>query len=260
MKHLFSIGCVLAVVLSANGLLAAGNLKSSLSPEEVTEAFQSGVKSFEASEYPQAIGEFEKILGAGVANGALYYNLGNAYFKNGEVGKSLWAYEWARYLMPRDPDVQFNWDFVQKRTADKIEPSTAWTLQQALLQWVGILTTQEWLMVFLCCAGLMWICLTVFLFRRKMLWRNSAVVLGISVFVAVFASYQRASALKHRGILVAPEITVRAAPSENATELFKLHEGTKVVIKSEDNDFSRIALADGKTGWINKNGLRRLIP
>ncbi len=260
MKNVFFIGCFLAAFLSAQVLSIAGDLNSHLSPEEVTGAFQSGVKSFEASEYPQAIQEFEKILASGLANGALYYNLGNAYFKNGELGKSLWAYEWARYLMPRNPDVQFNWDFVQNRMADKIEPSTAWTLQHALLQWVEIFTTQEWLMVFLVCAGLMWISLTVFLFRRKILWSNLAVIFGVVVIVAVFASYQRASTLKHRGILVIPEITVRSAPSETSTELFKLHEGTRVVIKSEDNEFSRIALIDGKSGWINKNGLRRLAP
>lgn len=249
---------ILLSLKTLQGVCADQDLKQSLTPSstDISGAFQSGVKYFEANDYPQAISEFEKILETGAVSGPLFYNLGNAYFKNGELGKSLWAFEWARYFMPRDPDVRFNWEFAQKRTTDKIEPNTAWVLKHALSLWVNILNTQEWLMVFLGSAALMWVSFTLLLFRRKLLWRNTAAAFALVAVTAVFASYDRSFAMKHQAFLVEPEITVRAGPSDNSTELFKLHEGTKVTVKGEDSAYARISLIDGKTGWVDKHGLR----
>ena len=90
-------------------------------PEEATQTFEQGNQLYLQAKYPEAISQYEKIVQSGFESGELYFNLGNAYYKNGNIQKAILNYERAKEMLPRDEDVQFNLQLANLQVIDKID-------------------------------------------------------------------------------------------------------------------------------------------
>ncbi|MDZ7292439.1 MAG: SH3 domain-containing protein [candidate division KSB1 bacterium] len=239
---LFAV-CFLLFVVSANA-------------DEAASLFHQANQQYEAGNYKQAAETYEKILAAGKANWQLYYNLGNAYYKQRQIGKAILNYERARRLNRNNEDILFNLDLANLSVADRIPAmprslAVVW-LDKAIhlftLAHAAILALIFWVLFFI--GAIIWLLARrefARKFGRGLFWSCGAVWLIFALLFAILA-YERATV--HEAIVLAPRVVVRSSPAEDATEMFILHEGVKVRLQESSGDWRRIKLADGKVGWL----------
>lgn len=207
-------------------------------------------------EYDKAIVIYESLLQEG-ESGEIYYNLGNAYFKQDELGKAILNYERALLLQPGNADVNANLDIARAKTVDKINPNpevffVAWT--RSLINMLPVDTWGRWGIAFFFCAIAF---LAVYLFTKGVKWRKigffTALILLIFCIITNLFAFEQKGKIDHRSdaIVLSPSVTVRSTPSEEGTSLFVIHEGRKVSIKDNSmKEWKEIKLEDGKVGWI----------
>ena len=215
-------------------------------------------------EYQQAIKDYEALLKQG-ASADLYYNLGNAYYRTENITRAVLNYERALLLSPGDRDIRFNLQIAQAKTIDKIVPESEmffFTWYKAL---VNLMSVDGWARTALVSLTLVIILLLVYLFSnliwlRKIGFFGGIVLLVLFVLSNIFAWQQKQNLLFRKGaIVITPSVTVKSTPASNGTDLFILHEGTKVTINDGSmKDWKEIRIADGKEGWIEGKQLEEI--
>ncbi len=214
-------------------------------------------KAYQENKYAEAIKMYENILATQGESAVVYYNLGNSYFKEKNMAKAVLNYERALLLNPGDADIRFNLDMARSKTVDQITPAT----EVFIVTWINSLTNMQsergWAKIgivsFICLlVGLALYIFSKRLFVRKIGFIGAVVLLVVTVCANLFARQQK-NELKDRtgAIVMSPTVTVKSTPDKSGTELFVLHEGTKVFV--EDNSmkgWKEIRLEDGNKGWI----------
>lgn len=214
-------------------------------------------KAYQENKYAEAIKMYENILATQGESAVVYYNLGNSYFKEKNMAKAVLNYERALLLNPGDADIRFNLDMARSKTVDQITPAT----EVFIVTWVNSLTNMQsergWTKIgivsFICLlVGLALYIFSKRLFVRKIGFIGAVVLLVVTVCANLFARQQKNELMDRTGaIVMSPTVTVKSTPDKSGTELFVLHEGTKVFV--EDNSmkgWKEIRLEDGNKGWI----------
>jgi tetratricopeptide (TPR) repeat protein len=219
---------------------------------------------YAANQFDKAIKVYENIVNQGLESSELYFNLGNAYYKNGQLTKAILYYERAKLLSPNDDAIQFNLDLVNQFVVDKIEPLPI----PFFLKWgqsiLNMFTSNGWAYINIFTFILMLVLAGFFVFARTIQIKKSSFSLAIaflalSLFSFVLAGKQN-SKLTHRNsaIIFSPTVTVKSSPDESGTDLFVVHEGLKVEIKEEIGGWADIKLEDGNAGWVKKGVFERI--
>ena len=229
-----------------------GNLHAS----DKARTFIAGIEAYRAGDWPAAIEAFGAIAAQGVENGQLYYNLGNAYLKNDDLGHAILWYERALKHIPDDPDLRFNYNYALTLTKDEQVMQVS-PLLKVLFFWKFQLsdTTIRWVAVALNAA--LWIALALLAARAKHLLRPSIVMIaaGAAIFTAT-AAYNYIESIQIRQAVVLPEkVAVRSGFSDTATQLFVLHAGTKVRISRESDTHLLVRYTAEKLGWVKKSAV-----
>lgn len=220
---------------------------------ETARDFLKGVSAYDNENYSESARIFERIADMGIVNGKLYYNIGNSYFKSGDVGQAVLWYERAMKLIPNDPDLRFNYEYVNEFVQDKAEEKKSPVLKvlffwkhmmgKRAVQWTGIICV-----VLFCCVA------SVRMIKGKRLFPAFQVGLivlsALFVFTAIYDFYDET--YNRYAVILSDQVSVRSGLSDGATELFVLHKGTKVKIEQARNDYLKIRFTDGKTGWMKK--------
>ena len=229
--------------------------------DEAAVHFEQANQAYRNAEFQQAITMYEQILASGQENPALYYNLGNAYFKTQNIPAAVLNYERARRLAPSDDDIGYNLHLANLRVIDKIEPVP----ELFFIQWwqalLSFFSTEGWGIVgivSLWCVALAAACMIVarsYIIQRVMII-TLLVTLTISI-VSFTSMYQRyhIEQVAHNAIVFAASVSVKSAPDKQSTDLFVLHEGVKVELLDEVGIWRKIRLADGKMGWLPNDAI-----
>ena len=207
-------------------------------------------------DYQQAINDYEALLKQG-ASADLYYNLGNSYYRTEHITKAVLNYERALLLSPSDRDIRFNLQMARSKTIDKIIPEQEMFFVTWYRSLINMASVDGWARTAIVSLALAIVLALVYLFSDRIWLRKigffSAIFL-IAVFICsnVFAHQQKQQLIHRKGaIVVSSSVTVKSTPAQNGTDLFILHEGTKVTITDASmKDWKGIRLADGKEGWI----------
>jgi tetratricopeptide (TPR) repeat protein len=212
-----------------------------------------GIKAFHAGHFDEAASIFSRIAGEGVTNDKLFYNLGNTYYKKNDLGRSILWYERALRLNPEDPDLKFNLEFVRSRVKDLGEDRTnsifrilffwKYALSEAAIRWAALISN-----------GIFWILLTLQAMRRKRIPRLVTGVAGTLVLILALTAgvqYYENRFMK-KAVILSEKVIVRSGWSEDATELFVLHAGTRVEVEKQERGYYRIYFSKGKIGWVKK--------
>lgn len=220
--------------------------------------------AYTRGEYQQAIKDYEALLKQG-ASADLYYNLGNAYYRTENITRAVLNYERALLLSPGDRDIRFNLQIAQSKTIDKIVPESEMFFFTWYRSLVNLMSVDGWARTSLVSLALVIILLLVYLFSdriwlRKIGFFGGFVLLVLFILSNIFAWQQKQNLLYRKGaIVVAPSVTVKSTPANNGTELFVLHEGTKVTITDGSMaGWKEIRIADGKEGWIESKQLEEI--
>ena len=213
-------------------------------------------------QYQQAISDYESLLKQG-ASAELYYNLGNAYYRTENIPQAVLNYERALLLSPSDRDIRFNLQIARSKTFDKIVPESEMFFVTWYRAMVNMMSVDGWARTALFAMGLTIILLLVYLFADRLWLRKAGFFGGVALLILfvmsnLFAWQQKQDLINRKGaIIFAPSVTVKSTPAANGTDLFILHEGTKVVIiDGSMKDWKEIRLADGKEGWIESKKIR----
>jgi tetratricopeptide (TPR) repeat protein len=235
--------CALAVFLI---------LSSDAYGSEIAKTFFDGIQAYKENNFDKAITAFEKI--SGVKNPKLFYNLGNAYLKNNDLGHSMLWYERALKLNPDDPDLKFNYNYALSLTKDE-KDDREFPIIRILFFWKYLLSSYAVQCAALSLNLLFWLVLIIrMLMKKKLMKTFGYVLLMLTLIFTLTAFYNEYEEIYLRQAIILPEkISVRSGFAQDSTELFALHAGTKVRIEKESKDFFRIYFSEGKIGWIRKS-------
>ena len=208
-----------------------------------------------AENYATAASMYEEILKEG-ESAAIYYNLGNTYYRLGRIAPAILNYERALLRDPGNEDIRYNLEFANYQTIDKFKPVGHFFL----LKWIdglsSLYSTNAWAYISIICFILMLILVGVFVFVRVIWMKKAAFFTGIAIFAISiaalnFSKKQKEKLLLHEyAIIFSPSVTVKGSPDTSGTELFMLHEGTKVKIKRTLGGWIEIQCVDGNVGWV----------
>ena len=208
--------------------------------------------------YEQAISLYNKLLETG-ASASVYYNLGNAYYRTGDMAHAILAYERAYLMEPGDADIRFNLQLARTKTIDKIVPESEMFFITWFRQMIDWYSADQWGRAVVVCFALFVVSLLLYFFAGRMLWRKVGFGVGVctlilAVLFHIFAYQQQQKLLvRTHAIVMSSSLTVKSTPSTSGTDLFVLHEGTKVEITDDTmKDWKEIRLADG-TGQLHRN-------
>ena len=221
-------------------------------------------EAYAKEDYTQAIELYESVLKSYGESAMVYYNLGNAYYKAGKVAPAILNYERALLLNPGDSDTRFNLQVARQKTVDKIEPIGEFFLTR----WIGtvedVYSADGWAKWGVASFVLFIGCLVFFFFSKWIRLKKIGFFAGIcflliSLVANLFADSQQ-DKLLHRAdaIVFASTVTVKSSPDASGTDLFILHEGTKVTIKSTLGEWSEIQLEDGNVGWMPSKEIQQI--
>ena len=214
--------------------------------------------------YQQAIKDYQEILKAGVSS-EIYYNLGNAYYRTDNITQALLAYERALQLSPGDNDIRFNLQYARSKTVDKITPETEMFFVTWYNSLVNFTSVDRWANTAIVSIVMALLLILVFLFAPQM-WARKSGFYGSAVFLLLFAfanlfAFQQKHELetKQGAIVIAPTVNVKKTPAASGTDVFVIHEGTRVDITDRGmKQWRGIKLADGREGWLKTSQIEEI--
>ena len=253
MKKVPSKAPVLAILL----LLALPLSQARAAESYPDSLWKAGVEAYTQGDFASALQDWEEVRSAGLMSRELYYNLGNAYFKNGEIAPAILWYERALKLDPSDADVRHTLEYARSLTQDRIEEVPEIIFEQWGHALCYLMPSNSWAvfgLVFLAAAVAMAL---LFLLGSTPGRRRVGFFVGIVCFILSltgwdFAQWQmREARAQDRAIVMRTVSSVKSSPSaESAKDLFILHEGTRVRVLDNVGSYTNIELGDGRQGWL----------
>ena len=241
------------IFLTAASLVLLLALAATAPATQGARTFMDGTEAYRNGDWPAAIAAFERLADAGTDNGKLFYNLGNAYLKNEDLGRALLWYERALKRIPDDPDLRFNYNYALTLTKDERGERES-PLLRILFFWKYQLSpsTVRWIAIVFNAA--LWTALSVLVIRKKHLWRPSVILIAATTVIfsatAVF-NYIEADRIRH-AVILPEQVAVRSGFTDAATQLFVLHAGTRVRVERQSDTHLLIRYTEDKIGWIKK--------
>ncbi len=209
--------------------------------------------------YQKAIEMYSALLKDG-QSADVYYNLGNAYYRTEEITQAILAYERALLLSPGDADIRFNLQLARTKTIDKMVPQSEFFAVTWYRSLVNQMSVDGWAYTSLVLLALTIVLALLYLFAspvwlRKVGFFGGLLTLLFFVLANLFA-WQQKQTLTHRdgAIVIGSAVPVKSTPAAAGTDLFILHEGTKVTVTDDTmQDWREIRMPDGKVGWVETN-------
>lgn len=214
--------------------------------------------------YAESIDAYGSILDTGQHSAELYFNLANAHYKLNNIAPSIYYYEKALQLEPNDKDIKNNLAFAQNMTIDDIAIVPESAVNKLINGIAHSISTDGWAKLAIVLVFGFVIFFLVYYFSYSSLKKRLAFIGSItSIIIAVFAlflAFHKSNLDKNNrpAIVFSSESQVKSEPNSRSEESFRLHEGTKVQILDTIDDWKKIKLSDGKTGWVIKDDLKAL--
>ena len=238
----------LALIL---GLLA---VQPSLAQEQ---EMQIGNSLYENGRFAESAQAYEQLVAQGVHDSAVYYNLGNAYFRQGDVGRAIFNYQRAAQLAPRDADIQANLTMARAQAIDQLPAASSSPLENFASTTRQYLTLNEMALLAL---GLWFLFGIVWLVYRQLGNGRSKeglqYVLILSGLLMVIATFSLGSRIygennRQQAVVIAEVVDVSAGPSADTITEFDLHSGAEIELLEQRGEWVRLALSGGQVqGWV----------
>jgi hypothetical protein len=234
---------------------------SSFTQQSAEDKFRIGSESFSAGDYEKALESWTDIYKTGYRSAELDYNIGNAYFKLNNIPAAILFYERAYLLKPGDEDINYNLQIARTLEVDRFEEIPV----LFFIRWYNLLalslTSNTWarssIITFILCL----IFVSVYFYTSK--YRLKVLGFWLSLLLAVVSLVTLTLTLRNKdlvydspkAIIFSPAVSGKSSPDNSGTDLFVLHEGTRVIVEDEVGEWYEIRLSDGNKGWIPANSL-----
>lgn len=244
-------------------LFASSLYLVALSPVEVDSLSAQAQRAYAAGDHDRALVLFDSV-NTHFTSAALLYNLGNCYFRTGDIARAILYYERAHRLAPGDEDILANRELAMQQTKDRVNALPALGPSVYFDQLLAGDDKDQWARRSLWSMALLTILLSGGLLIRQPALRRglriAAVIAGVATVVSIGAASVRHAQLTDRSgaIIMVAKTDVRSEPREAATILFVLHRGTKVTVVQENGTWAEVRLTNGSVGWMPIGGLERI--
>ena len=228
------------------------------------ERWDAGNKAYIDGNYEKAAEEYVAILNGGEYSAELYYNLANAYFKQNAVGKAILYYNKALRMAPSQEDIRHNLAIAEAQTKDRIVVIPEFFLNRWMRIVRNSMSCMVWSLLSLVALALVLSFGLIFLLASRVKLRKTgfycALCAGVLLVVTIsFAASSRNDMLTHEeAVVMSSAISVKSSPDRSAVDLFVLHEGTKVRVEAEMDEWCEVVIADGKKGWTERKNIEEI--
>ncbi|HBC79169.1 MAG TPA: hypothetical protein DEO60_14150 [Bacteroidales bacterium] len=229
--------------------------------EERSAKFNKGVEYYSASKYQEAVNEWLEIYNTGYRSAELDYNIGNAYFKLNNVPGAILFFERARLLKPADNNINYNLQIARTLVVDKFEEIP----ELFFVRWFDflslLLSTNTWAVISILSFILFLLLLSAYIYTARYRIKVTgfwAAIFFLLISVSSLSFTIRNKALvydSNKAVIFTPSVNGKSSPDNSGTDLFVLHEGSKVTIEDQVGEWYEIKLTDGNKGWVPSNSL-----
>lgn len=227
--------------------------------QDIESLMQTGNENFQNKRFENAIENYQSILKQGFVSPELYYNLGNSYFRIGELGKAILYYEKSLKLSPGNEDAAYNLRIARARTVDKIQEIP----DIFIVKWWNLLLTSfsasGWQIIVIIFYLLLLICIGLYFVAKNLQLQKLSFLFGfLNLTGLIFSVIFLVSSLSREhsndyGILLQSVYSAKISPDNQSNDAFVIHEGIKFKIEDKVNNWVKIRLSDGKIGWLPEN-------
>lgn len=242
-------------VVLALAVLITGNLSAS----QVDNLMKQGNDFYQQKKYENAIAAYQILADEGYQGVALFYNLGNSYYRDGKIGYAILYYEKALRISPNDDDVQHNLAIARAKIVDKIDTLPQFFIFQWWESLLALFSVTGWTYLSYFLYLLVLIAAGVYFFTRNHKLQRYSFFGGVAISIILIFSVillivnlNRELNIK-QGIIIKQVISVKLSPDANSNDAFVIHEGLKVQLEDKVDDWVKIRLHDGKIGWLPKD-------
>jgi len=213
-------------------------------------------KAYTDAKFNNAIELYKQVVDKGYQSAALYYNLGDAYFKTKNYASAILYFEKAKKLDPSDPKIDFNIQVCNTKIVDKIEELPQPFYKHWMTDFCNLFTMDIWAIVSVVCLFLFFMFMAVYLManavriRKATFWAGLLFLLVTMVSGVNAYSQYRSISNSHEAIIFEPTVNVKSSPDANSQDIFVIHEGTKVKILDKVGNWLDVRIANGSDGWI----------
>ncbi len=226
--------------------------------------FEEGNELYRKSKFQEAVQAYESVLKTNKQSAELYFNLGNAYYKLNKVAPAIYSFEKALLLKPNDKDILNNLAFAQKRQIDEVKEVPEVGFEKVLTNFTSSRTYDSWAWMAVFGAFFILLFFMGYYFSYKTLLKRlffggmfvSALVMILAIFAAILEKNNEE--LFRPAIIFDEVVAVKAEPKEESADAFMLHEGTKVEVNENLDNWRKITLSDGTGGWIKASSIKEL--
>ena len=216
-------------------------------------AFETGNKAYLEEDYDSAIKAYQEVLAEGLHSKEVYLNLGNAYYKNGQTASSILYYEKGLLHFKKDADLLTNLQFAENQRIDRIEPLPPSIAKRVYTFFTGLMNSEGWAVTSLIFA-LLFVLAKIAKPRLGKIAVPSLIIASMAFLTLLFI--QKIERSEQYAIVFEPTVTVLSDPKMDAPVAFELHEGTKVRPLEPFEEFQKIEIANGQSGWIVTSSIR----
>ena len=235
-----------------------------MSASQIDDLMKQGNAAYQNGNYQNAISDYEKLVNDGYEGVSLYYNLGNAYYKDGKLGYSILYYEKALKLSPNDDDIQHNLAIANSKTIDKINTLPRFFIFQWWESLLSFFSVKGWtyftyvlFILILAAAGVYFFIKNPLIQRYSFFGGLAILVLFILSAVMLAINVNRQLNVKN-GIIIAQAVSAKLSPDTKSNDAFVIHEGLKVKMEDKVDDWVKVRLNDGKIGWLPQNDIAQI--
>jgi len=242
--YVAKVACLL--VLSSLAFSVAG-----LRADTTENSFETANKLYEQGKFADAAAAYTGLIQSGNSSATLYFNLGNSYFKSGQIGRAIAAYCQAELDTPRDPDIRANLQFARNQVQ---APSRLPSWRQ---RWIGKLSLTEWTVL---ASAASWLCLLLLALGQlrpalKAGLRTYALTAGAcaGLLWAGTATAWRQTRFGHRAIVIVRDANVHQGPLEESPNTFTVHDGAELLVLDTKGDWLQVTVTPGRIGWLQRD-------
>jgi len=226
--------------------------------------YEKASKLYKSGNYAEASMQYQNLVNDGKKSTALFFNLGNCYYKTGDYAKAILNYERAKKIAPADEDIEYNLKLANAKASDKIDPIPQLFYEKWWSIFITTFSPTEWSAFAIIT---LWIAAGIFLIylfaktveKKKKSFYAATIIFGLSLCLFIVARSANRLIYNYRfAIIMDSSAYAKSAPDAKGTNLFLLHNGTKVEIVEEQEGWKKIKIANGNTGWMSNEALESI--
>lgn len=251
-------------IITYISILMLGSIALPGQASNLDSMLMTGNRAYNQGLYDSALNVYGVVVGEGKESPELYYNMGNAYFKNNQLATAILYYEKAKKLSPNDEDIAYNLSIANSMIVDKIEKVPELFYKSWWNYFYNMFSADWWTILSIASWYVLVFFIGVFILSKTRRGRKMAFYFGFLFLFGTLVTFGLASQKyyfsksQQEAIIFTPTITVKSSPTINSVDLFVIHEGTKIMVMDEVQDWVKIKIQDGSIGWLPKQSMKRI--